>query len=83
MVEIAYGGGYYDKRTISYLPLNTSNVVLAGSFLFKANTNVAGYRLISSASNDKIVFSYGSDTANARNDNLGIPTRIWGVKFTL
>lgn len=70
-----------DVRGITYVPNGVQTKIFAPENTITSNSE-AGYRVVT-ATNDFIIFSAGWYTDHAQNNNSAIPTRIWGVKWTL
>lgn len=79
----AYGGSLFG---IAYLPFNAT-VSVAGSNELYDGWPFGFGRLITSCTDGSIAFAIGfrwlARNSVEQNNNYGIPTRIWGVKYTL
>lgn len=70
-----------DVRGITYVPNGVQTKIFAPENTITSNSK-ARYRVVT-ATNDIIIFSDGWSTDHAQSKNSAIPTRIWGVKWTL
>lgn len=64
-----------DLLTITYVPLGTNGTAYGG--------RASNYREISEAADGSIVFGNGHSAGQNASGKWAVPTRIWGVKFTL
>lgn len=64
-----------DSLTITYVPFGTNGTAYGG--------RSSNYREISEATDGSIVFGNGHSAGQDASGKWAVPTRIWGVKFTL
>lgn len=74
-------GGTDTTLGISYVPFSNSSRILSSS-LFEGDASKVSKRTITSSQDGSITFGEGASSA-ANVNTFGIPTRIWGIKFTL
>ena len=78
LIETAYTKSNLEKLGINYFGVGATNVYTSA---FYSVSNI-GVRKITSVNDGGIEFERGYSSSTAQ-DSRGIPTRIWGVNFTL
>lgn len=79
LVEIRYSGSA-DTRWVGVIPLGTTVSTSNGVYGYAGASFVARY--CGNATENSIQFAEGK-VGSSVNSSYAIPTRIWGVKFTL
>lgn len=79
LVEIRYSGAV-ETRWVGVIPLGTTMGVDKGVYGYAGTSYVSRY--CGQATENSIYFAEGKSGTSV-NNYYGIPTRIWGVKFTL
>lgn len=73
---------YADAGTgILYVPFGTSG--WASGFIWYTYNDTGYARKITSVTDGEIVFGYSQNGSSGTGSQRGIPTRIWGVKWTI
>lgn len=94
LVELSFGlynsEVYSSKKAIDYLEFGTwadsvgSYKALCAANISSGSNRVSNSRVVLSCKDGEIQFGRGlKGSKNAYDDHCAIPTRIWGVKFTL
>ena len=84
LVEIHWSRADGAHKGVAYVPIGTAKATVAAHNNESGTLNTAAFRAVESATKNSISFGIGaSGPGRLENNYYAIPTRIWGVKFTL